>query len=110
MGAYLGPADAQFAVLEAGEVGVDNIAVYNTAEMTAAHAPLGRTFCELGLGDCLKSLWPGPPTTFVLEEPQYDVEGQLLPQEEVHVRSHTFFSHFVFPARARSGRHAQGRV
>ena len=86
MGTYLGPMDERFAVLESAEVGVDNIAIYNTFEMDAAHPPLGRTYCELGMGDCLKSMWPGPPTTFAIEEPVYDAAGTLVEQEETQAR------------------------
>lgn len=81
MGAFLGAQDAVFMVLESRKIGADNFALYTVAKEFTANNLLGYTYVHLDTGDSAATLWPGPPANQMLEEAEYDVEGNLVEKE-----------------------------
>jgi hypothetical protein len=83
MGSFLGLQDSHFAVLETRKIGSDNIAVYEVSKAFSDDSLLGYTYVELGTGDCVTGLWPGPPASYMLEDAEYDANGELIEKEAV---------------------------
>jgi hypothetical protein len=84
-GTFLGPLEDTFVVLESNKIGADNLAIYAASPEFSEDSLLGYTYIELATGDSIIALWPGPPATQLLVDPEYDAEGNILEDPEAEV-------------------------
>lgn len=81
MGMFLGSDDRTFAVLESRKIGADNIAMYSVTAAMSEESLLGYTYVPLDTGDSVATLWEGPPAVTMLQEAEYDEDGNLVEPE-----------------------------
>jgi hypothetical protein len=84
-GTFLGPLEDTFVVLESNKIGADNLAIYAVHREFSDECLLGYTYIELTTGDSVMALWPGPPSTQLLVDAEFDSEGNLVEDPEAAV-------------------------